>query len=130
MSKLGRKAKLRSKRRLLAGLVNQFENNTNKRRAAYRSRAPPVQLADSIDEFMRKANVSRATVWRMMKAGKLRFVRLGERIRRIPITEYERLGLVPTTRDIIKKTIIEKGAAKEALGHPTAARSMTISQNS
>jgi hypothetical protein len=68
MSKLGRKAKLRSKRRLLAGLVNQFENNTNKRRAAYRSRAPPVQLADSIDEFMRKANVSRATVWRMMKS--------------------------------------------------------------
>jgi excisionase family DNA binding protein len=43
-------------------------------------------------EFARRLGVSRVTVWRLMRAGRLRFVRISPTLIRIPITEYERLG--------------------------------------
>ena len=49
------------------------------------------RLYHSPDEFARRASISRATVWRLMRAGKLRYARFG-RARRIPISEYERLA--------------------------------------
>ena len=59
-----------------------------------RRRALQAQLAerlyDTPDEFARRAGISRATTWRLMKSGHLRYARFG-RARRIPISEYERL---------------------------------------
>jgi hypothetical protein len=101
--KLGKNRKLRRKRRALAGIVERLRNNTNKRQHGHHSRSPPAQLGDSIQEFMTKANVSRATVWRMMKTGKLRFIRLSDRIRRIPTSEYRRLGLIPDIEDTVEE---------------------------
>jgi hypothetical protein len=101
--KLGKNHKLRRKRRALAGIVDRLGNSTNKRQRGHRSRVPPDQLGDSIQEFMAKANVSRATVWRMMKSGELRFIRLSERIRRIPTSEYRRLGLIPDIEDTVEE---------------------------
>jgi excisionase family DNA binding protein len=49
------------------------------------------RLYHSPDEFARRASISRATVWRLMRAGKLRYARFG-RARRIPVSEYERLA--------------------------------------
>jgi excisionase family DNA binding protein len=54
-----------------------------------------VQLGDRLyhspDEFARRASISRATVWRLMRDGRLRYARFG-RARRIPVSEYERLA--------------------------------------
>jgi excisionase family DNA binding protein len=49
------------------------------------------RLYHSPDEFARRASISRATVWRLMRAGKLRYARFGP-ARRIPVSEYERLA--------------------------------------
>jgi excisionase family DNA binding protein len=49
-----------------------------------RSQASPA-------EFGTSTGISRATVWRMMKRGALRYVRVGK-LRRIPISEFTRYG--------------------------------------
>jgi excisionase family DNA binding protein len=54
------------------------------------------RLAYTIDEWCRITQQSRATIYRQMADGRLRYVVLGERIRRIPASEGERLGLVTT----------------------------------
>jgi excisionase family DNA binding protein len=54
------------------------------------------RLAYTINEWARLTKQSRATIYRQMADGRLRYVSLGERIRRIPASESERLGLVAT----------------------------------
>jgi excisionase family DNA binding protein len=58
-----------------------------------RSRRAPAdkRLYHTPDEFAERAGIGRATVWRMMRDGRLRYARCG-RARRIPVTEYERLA--------------------------------------
>ena len=56
-----------------------------------RSSQAGERLYHSPDEFARRASISRATVWRLMREGKLRYARFG-RARRIPVSEYERLA--------------------------------------
>jgi len=58
-----------------------------------RSRRAPAdkRLYHSPDEFAERAGIGRATVWRLMKNGRLRYARFG-RARRIPVSEYERLA--------------------------------------
>jgi excisionase family DNA binding protein len=48
----------------------------------------------SIAEFCQATGISRPTVYRMMNTGKLRFVQVGPRMRKIPTTEFTRLGLI------------------------------------
>jgi excisionase family DNA binding protein len=48
----------------------------------------------SVSEWCDSTNISRPTAYRMMADGRLRYVRLGERTRKIPTSEYVRLGLV------------------------------------
>jgi excisionase family DNA binding protein len=68
---------------------------TRKRRRHRRTRAPVLAvLGDTVDQFVAKTNTSRATAFRMMADGRLRYVKLGPRLRRIPTSEYARLGLV------------------------------------
>jgi excisionase family DNA binding protein len=49
------------------------------------------RLFDPPDKFCERTALSRATVWRMMRDGRLRYVKFG-RVRRIPTSEYERLA--------------------------------------
>jgi excisionase family DNA binding protein len=58
-----------------------------------RSRRAPAdkRLYHTPDEFAERAGIGRATVWRLMKNGRLRYARFG-RARRIPVSEYERLA--------------------------------------
>jgi len=72
-----------------SGPVNKHSPTGKKRR---RRRRPPTgaSLYHSPDEFAERARIGRATVWRMMKQGRLRYARFG-RARRIPVTEYQRL---------------------------------------
>jgi excisionase family DNA binding protein len=46
----------------------------------------------SAAEFARRLGVGRTTVWRLMRAGRLRFIRISPTLVRIPVTEYARLG--------------------------------------
>jgi excisionase family DNA binding protein len=63
-----------------------------RRKARAQRTAPTAEaLAHTINEFAARANVSRVTLYRMMKDGELRFLRLRGR-RLIPVSEYSRLG--------------------------------------
>jgi excisionase family DNA binding protein len=52
-------------------------------------------LGDTIDEYTRRVKTSKATAYRQMADGSLRYVMV-RRQRRIPHSEYKRMGLVPT----------------------------------
>jgi excisionase family DNA binding protein len=54
---------------------------------------PQPRIAYSIGEIMAATGVSRAHIYRLMRAGKLSFVQFGG-VRRIPTTELARLGLI------------------------------------
>jgi len=47
----------------------------------------------SAAEFARRLGVGRTTIWRLMRAGRLRFIRISPTLVRIPVTEYERLDV-------------------------------------
>jgi excisionase family DNA binding protein len=57
-----------------------------------RKKVPAAQAYYSETAFAQHLGVSRVTIWRWMREGKLRYVRLGPSLVRIPITEIERLG--------------------------------------
>jgi excisionase family DNA binding protein len=59
-----------------------------------RKPAPPQpRIAYSIAELTTATGVSRAHLYKLMRAGKLSFVQFGG-VRRIPATELARLGLI------------------------------------
>ncbi len=49
------------------------------------------RIGYSVDEICEGLDVSRAAVYRWMSNGKLKYVQVGDRLRRIPATEYARL---------------------------------------
>lgn len=51
------------------------------------------RVAVTVNEFVSTTGLSRPTVYRMMMRGKLRFAQIGG-TRRIPVSEYRRLGLI------------------------------------
>ena len=67
---------------------------TNKRR--------PRPVADpsycSISDFARRLGVSRVTVWRWLRDGRLKHLRFSSMIVRIPLDEIERLGREPVSK--------------------------------
>jgi excisionase family DNA binding protein len=63
------------------------------KRHGARAREPLARICVSIGEFCEATGISRPTVYRMMNAGKLHFVQIGPRMRKIPTTEFTRLGL-------------------------------------
>jgi excisionase family DNA binding protein len=74
--------KRRQRRKLLPG---------RRRKGGQRKALTDEALAHTINEFAARANVSRPTIYRMMKDGELRFIRLRGR-RLIPVSEYSKLG--------------------------------------
>lgn len=63
-----------------------------------RAKMPVSPLGDRVEIFVRKTGISKPTTYRLMASGKLRYAQVTERIRLIPTTEYERLGLTDSTR--------------------------------
>ena len=71
-----------------------LEHSPTRQRRRGAGRVPIPRVAYTIDEFAKATNISRPTIYRMMKDGQLRFVQLSERFRRIPASEFARLGLI------------------------------------
>jgi hypothetical protein len=72
---------------------------SKKRRSREPSRARlPIALAnelsDTVLEFRRKLKISHATAYRMMQRGEVNYIQITSKIRRIPLSEYRRLGFV------------------------------------
>jgi len=59
-----------------------------------RHEQPVTPLGDTVSEYTRKVKTSKATAYRRMADGSLRYAMVGKQ-RRIPHTEYVRMGLVP-----------------------------------
>jgi excisionase family DNA binding protein len=53
-----------------------------------------IALADTVNEFCAKMKCSRVTAYSMMRDGDLKYVQIGKQ-RRIPHSEYRRLGVIP-----------------------------------
>lgn len=68
-------------------------SNTGKRHQP-RHEQPVAPLGDTISEYIRRVKTSKATAYRRMADGSLRYAMVGKQ-RRIPHTEYVRMGLVP-----------------------------------
>jgi hypothetical protein len=68
----------------------------SKPKSKSRKRPTPTNapVADRLDVFIAKTGISRAVAYRLMSAGRLRYVQLSDRVRLIPHSEYVRLGLV------------------------------------
>jgi hypothetical protein len=63
-----------------------------KKRGPRKQRAlAPVCVSPT--EFSATTGISRPVVYRMMKDGRLRYVQATPKLRKIPTTEYSRLGL-------------------------------------
>jgi excisionase family DNA binding protein len=65
----------------------------DKRKRGPRKKRSIERVCVSIDEWIAATGFSRPTTYRMMAAGKLRYVSFGSRMRKIPTSEFNRLGL-------------------------------------
>jgi hypothetical protein len=80
-------ASLRQPDRKVTPMSTSLPSSTRLKRKVLRS-------AHSVAEFSERSGYSRATIWRCMRDGTLRFVQLSKGgVRKIPISEYGRLGL-------------------------------------
>jgi excisionase family DNA binding protein len=67
------------------------------KKRARRMRATDLtdRVCVSVSEWCASTGISKPTAYRMMLDGRLRYVQIGERTRKIPTAEYSRLGLIP-----------------------------------
>ena len=63
------------------------------KRRGPRAREPIARICVSVNEFCQATGISRPTAYRMMNTGKLHFVQVRPRMRKIPTREFTRLGL-------------------------------------
>ena len=64
-----------------------------KRKRGPRKQRPIEPVCVSPEEFSRATGISVPTAYRWMAHGRLRYSQVGERLRKIPTSEYSRLGL-------------------------------------
>jgi hypothetical protein len=75
-----------------------------------------VGLGDTVAEYTRRVKTSKATAYRQMADGSLRYVMIRGQ-RRIPHSEYVRMGLVPAEQGIVPRRAegpFDMGATKQA----------------
>jgi excisionase family DNA binding protein len=70
----------------------EISNPPKKKKMGRPPHPRPNAEADTLTEFCAKMKCSRATAYRMMDEGKLKYIQLRNE-RRIPHSEYGRLGL-------------------------------------
>jgi excisionase family DNA binding protein len=73
--------------------MSQPSTQPKKKKRGPRKQRAIQPVCVSVDEWVRATGFSRPTTYRWMADGRLRFVQFGERMRKIPTSEYVRLGL-------------------------------------
>jgi hypothetical protein len=71
-----------------------------RRKREQKPRTPPPRLTDSVRDFCARTGVSVQTAYKLMADGRLRYVQVTDDLRRIPTTEYVRLGFVADVREV------------------------------
>lgn len=77
-------------------------SSTGKRRRVRRSKPTPTitRLGDSVQDFVTRTGISRPTAYRMMADGRLQFIQVTDDLRRIPTSEYARLGFISAEEEV------------------------------
>jgi excisionase family DNA binding protein len=70
-----------------------LEHDPARQKRGPRKQRPIAPVCVSPDEFSKATGISRPVVYRMMEDGRLHYVQVTPRLRKIPTTEYARLGL-------------------------------------
>ena len=72
------------------------DNPEPQKKRGPRKRRMIERVCVSVDEWCESTGFSKPTTYRWMADGRLRYVQFGSRMRKIPTTEYARLGLLPS----------------------------------
>ena len=70
-----------------------LEHSPARQARGARKRQAISRICVSPDEFAEATGISKPTLYRMMADGRLRFTQATSRMRKIPTSEYARLGL-------------------------------------
>jgi excisionase family DNA binding protein len=70
-------------------------DNSQRQKRGPRKQRTINPICVSINEWCEATGFSRPTTYRWMAVGRLRYVQFGTRMRKIPTTEYVRLGFLP-----------------------------------
>lgn len=71
-----------------------------KRRRVRRKAADTVPQYVDASEFARRLGISRVTMWRLLRKGKVRYLKLSKTLVRIPLSEFERLEALSHRRSL------------------------------
>jgi excisionase family DNA binding protein len=81
-------------------LVNKHSPSGKRKRGKQSQRSTLTRLGDSVQDFIDRTGISRPTVYRMMADGRLKFIQVTDDMRRIPTSEYVRLGFITDTKEV------------------------------
>ena len=70
-----------------------LKHSPQRQKRGPRKRRAIERVCVSVDEWVEATGFSRPTTYRWMADGRLKFVQLSARMRKIPTSEFERLGL-------------------------------------
>jgi hypothetical protein len=70
-----------------------LEHDPARQKRGPRKQRPIAPICVSPDEFSKATGISKPVIYRMMLDGRLKYVQVTSRIRKIRTTEYARLGL-------------------------------------
>lgn len=70
-----------------------LEHDPARQKRGPRKQRQIAQVCVSPDEFSKATGISKPVIYRMMLDGRLKYAQVTARIRKIPTTEYARLGL-------------------------------------
>ena len=71
--------------------MNKHSPTGKRRRYKAKKIVAPDALYHSVSEFARRLGVGRTTLWRLMRAGRVKYVRISSTLTLIPVSEYGRL---------------------------------------
>jgi len=70
-----------------------LEHAPQRQKRGPRKQRPIQPVCVSPEEFSQATGISKPVIYRMMQDGRLRYTQATSRMRKIPTTEYARLGL-------------------------------------
>ena len=80
--------------------MNKHSPTGKRKRGRHRQRSTLTRLGDSVQDFIDRTGISRPTAYRMMADGRLKFIQVTDDMRRIPTSEYVRLGFVTAEEEM------------------------------